>query len=146
MQDYLHCTHCVCRINFAHIMLRRTFNECSNTATLAVWTLRIFQKISAMRIVFEMYHAGGAHKNLCSVMRIKNYLPYGVKWESNPRPLAPKARIMPLDHWPVLWFMSCNHNKRREEKCVLRVRAPRIELGTHCVLGNCHNQLDQARV
>ena len=27
-----------------------------------------------------------------------------------------------------------------------RIRAPRIELGTHCVLGNCHNQLDQARV
>ena len=24
----------------------------------------------------------------------------GAKGESNPRPLAPKARIIPLDHWP----------------------------------------------
>ena len=28
----------------------------------------------------------------------KNIFPTGVKWESNPRPLAPKARIIPLDH------------------------------------------------
>ena len=28
----------------------------------------------------------------------------GAKWESNPRPLAPKARIMPLDHWPTEWY------------------------------------------
>ncbi len=26
------------------------------------------------------------------------------------------------------------------------IRAPRIELGTYCVLGSRHNQLDQARV
>lgn len=26
------------------------------------------------------------------------------------------------------------------------IRAPRIELGTYCVLGNRHNQLDQARI
>ena len=25
----------------------------------------------------------------------------GAKGESNPRPLAPKARIIPLDHWPT---------------------------------------------
>ena len=25
----------------------------------------------------------------------------GAKGDSNPRPLAPKARIIPLDHWPV---------------------------------------------
>ena len=24
----------------------------------------------------------------------------GAKGDSNPRPLAPKARIIPLDHWP----------------------------------------------
>ena len=26
----------------------------------------------------------------------------GAKGDSNPRPLAPKARIIPLDHWPML--------------------------------------------
>ena len=26
----------------------------------------------------------------------------GAKGDSNPRPLAPKARIIPLDHWPAL--------------------------------------------
>ena len=26
----------------------------------------------------------------------------GAKGDSNPRPLAPKARIIPLDHWPFL--------------------------------------------
>ena len=30
-------------------------------------------------------------------MRFKN----GAKRESNPRPLAPEARIIPLDHWPA---------------------------------------------
>ena len=30
----------------------------------------------------------------------------GAKGESNPRPLAPKARIIPLDHWPVDTFKS----------------------------------------
>ena len=25
----------------------------------------------------------------------------GAKGDSNPRPLAPKARIIPLDHWPL---------------------------------------------
>ena len=28
----------------------------------------------------------------------------GAKGESNPRPLAPKARIIPLDHWPVQFW------------------------------------------
>ena len=27
----------------------------------------------------------------------------GAKGESNPRPLAPEARIIPLDHWPLLY-------------------------------------------
>ena len=27
--------------------------------------------------------------------------PKGAKGESNSRPLAPKARIIPLDHWPL---------------------------------------------
>ena len=27
----------------------------------------------------------------------------GAKGDSNPRPLAPKARIIPLDHWPWQW-------------------------------------------
>ena len=68
----------------------------------------------------------------------------GAKWESNPRPLAPKARIMPLDHWPadVGYVHSCSGDKRYK----FLIRAPRIELGTYCVLGNRHNQLDQARV
>ena len=26
----------------------------------------------------------------------------GAKGDSNPRPLAPKARIIPLDHWPAI--------------------------------------------
>ena len=26
----------------------------------------------------------------------------GAKGESNPRPLAPEARIIPLDHWPTV--------------------------------------------
>ena len=42
-----------------------------------------------------------------SYLNIKKYiLLYGVIWESNPRPLAPKARIIPLDQWPIniyLW-------------------------------------------
>ncbi len=29
---------------------------------------------------------------------------------------------------------------------MLMIRAPRIELGTYCVLGSRHNQLDQARI
>ena len=33
----------------------------------------------------------------------------GVKGESNSRPLAPKARIMPLDHWP-LWYIHIVYN------------------------------------
>ena len=37
---------------------------------------------------------------------------------------------------------SENHTTR---PLTLYVRAPRIELGTHCVLSSCHNQLDQAR-
>ena len=53
-------------------------------------------------------------------------------WESNPRPLVPKTRIIPLDQWPI------NH--------MSIIRAPRIELGTYCVLSNRHNQLDQARI
>jgi hypothetical protein len=30
----------------------------------------------------------------------------GAKGDSNPRPLAPKARIIPLDHWPLLTEMK----------------------------------------
>ena len=28
----------------------------------------------------------------------------GAKGESNPRPLAPEARIIPLDHWPLFLY------------------------------------------
>ena len=30
----------------------------------------------------------------------------GAKGESNPRPLAPEARIIPLDHWPSLILVA----------------------------------------
>ena len=43
---------------------------------------------------------------LWSAVRIRSYpfwiLKIGAKGESNPRPLAPEARIIPLDHWPML--------------------------------------------
>ena len=32
----------------------------------------------------------------------KKFKKKGAKGDSNPRPLAPKARIIPLDHWPFL--------------------------------------------
>ena len=41
----------------------------------------------------------------------------GAKGESNPRPLAPEARIIPLDHWPyaltlVKWRQLRDSNPR----------------------------------
>jgi hypothetical protein len=58
----------------------------------------------------------------------------GAKGDSNPRPLAPEARIIPLDHWPsVAWG-------NRPAK----ILEPGIEPGTYCVLGSRHNQLDHS--
>ena len=48
----------------------------------------------------------------------------------------------PLTHWFIYIFITHTRQNKVVRACV---RAPRIELGTHCVLGNCHNQLDQAR-
>ena len=31
----------------------------------------------------------------------KSKIKSGAKGDSNPRPLAPEARIIPLDHWPL---------------------------------------------
>ena len=36
------------------------------------------------------------HKNIINLTKKK-----GAQGDSNPRPLAPKARIIPLDHWPT---------------------------------------------
>ena len=87
---------------------------------------------------------------------------FGVKRESNPRPLAPKARIMPLDHWPIwVMFLYCFKNKliiwrnkqiitikniKKEKTINVYLRPPRIELGIFCVLSRRHNQLDQGRI
>ena len=40
---------------------------------------------------------------------------YGLLWELNPRPLAPKARIIPLDQTAVytLFDMSFTHNNEK---------------------------------
>ena len=51
---------------------------------------------------------------------------------SIPVPRACKARALPTELYP-------------HKNNIRTVRAPRIELGTYCVLGSRHNQLDQAR-
>ena len=60
----------------------------------------------------------------------------GAKGDSNPRPLAPEARIIPLDHWPsARWGIPL---------AVRKILEPGIEPGTYCVLGSRHNQLDHS--
>ena len=49
---------------------------------------------SAVRIrSYPFWYTGGKRS-----VRFKN----GAKRESNPRPLPPEGRIIPLDHWPML--------------------------------------------
>ena len=49
----------------------------------------------------------------------------GAKGESNPRPLAPKARIIPLDHWPALHL-------RKDEARGIRTPNLRVWNPTRC--------------
>ena len=55
----------------------------------------------------------------------------GAKGESNPRPLAPKARIIPLDHWPAL------HLRKDEAR---GIRTPNLRVWNptrcHCAIGS----------
>ena len=50
---------------------------------------------------------------------------WGAKGESNPRPLAPKARIIPLDHWPELLM-------RKDEARGIRTPNLRVWNPTRC--------------
>ena len=47
----------------------------------------------------------------------------GAKGESNPRPLAPKARIIPLDHWPFVTFKSTFGGARTRDH---RIKSPAL--------------------
>ena len=49
----------------------------------------------------------------------------GAKGESNPRPLAPKARIIPLDHWP-------ESHLRKDEARGIRTPNLRVWNPTRC--------------
>ena len=57
---------------------------------------------------------------------LKKNTKIGAKGDSNPRPLAPKARIIPLDHWP-------NNEPRGIRTPSLRVWNP---TRCHCAMGS----------
>ena len=44
----------------------------------------------------------------CNVTATKGKIYYGLSRDLNPGPLAPKARIIPLDHW-ASWFESLSY-------------------------------------